>query len=354
MGRCSSVLLLVVGVMVFPVRGQAGVRAQAAPQEEEVVRCRACWITAFAFTPDGSEIFYAERFSGEIRRMSLETGEDVRWARIRGVARGGERGVLGLALDPGWLQGSQHERVYVYFTQAEPERNLIVRVRKGAGRVHRLTLATVPASPVHNGGPLHFGPDGKLYAVTGDAGSPALSQRRSTLAGKVLRMNQNGSGPRTNPFRGRTYSYGHRNSFGFTWDPLTGRLWQTENGPECDDEINRIRSGRNYGWGADSSCPRTSESGPTPIQPVLRINPIVAPTGAAFCIGCGLAPQLDGDLLVGTFSPGRILAYELGAARKGIVGRSVVLNRNDAVLAMESAPDGSVYFSDVRGIYRLS
>jgi glucose/arabinose dehydrogenase len=331
------------------------VEPAAAVGRTRVVRCkkpRACWITAFAFTPSGEEIFYVERFTGEVRRFVLGTGSDTRWARIRDVAGVGEQGVLGIALDPEWESGQ--ERVFVYYTERHPERNRIVRLSKGGGKVQRKVLATIPATTFHDGGVLHFGPDGKLYAVTGDAGVPSRAQRVRNLAGKVLRMEEDGSRPSDNPFgRSRAFSRGHRNSFGFTFDPLTGRLWQTENGPTCDDEINLVLPGRNYGWGGASACPRTSESGPNPVQPKVRINPMVAPTGAAFCQGCGLGPEVDGDLLYGTYLTRRIHALDLNADRDAVTGRRVLLSHPRAVLAIEAAPDGAVYFSDLRAIYRL-
>ncbi|HYZ10849.1 MAG TPA: PQQ-dependent sugar dehydrogenase [Actinomycetota bacterium] len=320
-----------------------------------VLRCkkpRACWITAFAFTPAGDEIFYVERFSGEIRRVVLATGTDTRWAKIRGVASVGEQGLLGIALDPGWESGE--ERVFVYYTQRRPERNKIVRLSKGPDGLERKVLVTIAATTFHDGGVLHFGPDGKLYAVTGDAGVPARSQRVRNPAGKVLRMEEDGSRPSDNPFaNGRALSIGHRNSFGFAFDPQTGRLWQTENGPTCDDEINLVHPGRNYGWGGSSACPRTSESGPKPVQPKVRINPLTAPTGAAFCNACGLGAEVDGDLLYGTYLTRKIHALDLNADRDGVTGRRTLLSHPRAVLAVEAAPDGAVYFSDLRAIYRL-
>jgi glucose/arabinose dehydrogenase len=331
------------------------VEPAAAVGRARVVKCKkpkACWITAFAFTPAGDELFYVERYSGEIRRVVLASGSDTRWTRIRGVAGVGEQGVLGIALDPDWESGE--ERVFVYYTQRRPERNLIVRLTKSAGKVQRKVLVSIAATTFHDGGVLHFGPDGKLYAVTGDAGVPSRSQRVRNPAGKVLRMEEDGSRPSDNPFaNGRAFSIGHRNSFGFAFDPQTGRLWQTENGPTCDDEINLVLAGRNYGWGGASACPGTSESGPNPVQPEVRINPMVAPTGAAFCDGCGLGAGVEGDLLYGTYLTRKIHALDLNADRDGVTGRQVLLSHPRAVLAVEAAPDGAVYFSDLRAIYRL-
>jgi aldose sugar dehydrogenase len=342
----SSIALILLGPA-----GEAG-----AVGEEEVVGCRnpgACWITAFAFTPDGRSILYVERFTGEIRRFVLATGRDHRWGRVRNVARGGERGVLGIAVDPDW---PAQRRVFVYQSVKGRDRNRIVRLAKPSeGGTRRRLLATAPGSGFHNGGTVHFGPDGMLYAVTGDAGEPALAQQVENTGGKVLRLTESGSRPDDNPIPGSTaFSYGHRNSFGFTWDPRTGRLWQTENGPECDDEINLIRPGRNYGWGSASACPNTSDSGPDPVEPAARFNPVPAVTGTAFCHGCGLGPELEGDLLVGSFNRELVFALDLDAGRTHITGRRVVLRRRDAVLAVEAAPGGEVHFSDVRGIYRLT
>lgn len=326
--------------------------------KQRVVKCkkpRRCWITAFAFTPDGDEVFYVERFSGEIRRFSLASRQDSRFAKLKDVAGVGEQGVLGIALDPDWESGADQERVFVYYTERRPQRNRIVRLHRGSGGLERSVLATIPATTFHDGGALHFGPDGKLYAVTGDAGVPGRAQRVRNLAGKVLRMEEDGSRPSDNPFgNSRAFSIGHRNSFGFAFDPQNGRLWQTENGPTCDDEINLVLPGRNYGWGGGSRCPGTTESGPNPVQPALKFNPLVAPTGAAFCDGCGLGAGVDGDLLVGTYLNRVIYTVDLNAGRDGITGRSILVHHKRAVLAVEAAPDGRVYFSDQRGIYRLT
>ncbi|MGH2676784.1 MAG: PQQ-dependent sugar dehydrogenase [Actinomycetota bacterium] len=326
--------------------------------KQRVVRCKKpkrCWITAFAFTPAGDEIFYVERFSGEVRRVVLATGQDSRFAKLKDVAGVGEQGVLGIALDPDWESGPDQERVFVYYTEQHPERNRIVRLHRGNSGLERDVVATIAATTNHDGGALHFGPDGKLYAVTGDAGVAGRAQQVANLAGKVLRMEEDGSRPSDNPFgKGKAFSIGHRNSFGFAFDPQNDRLWQSENGPTCDDEINLIMPGRNYGWGGGSECPGTSESGPNPVQPRLKFNPPVAPTGVAFCDGCGLGAGVEGDLLVGSYLKRVIYALDLNGSRNDIAGRSILAHHKQAVLAVEAAPDGRVYFSDQRGIHRLT
>lgn len=348
----KRVALVLAAAVLLPLVLPASA-SEAAVRRVRVVRCPGgdCWPTAFAFTPNGRKIFYVRRLTGEIRVFDRQTRRDRRWHRIRNVATSGEQGLLGLALDPAW---PKRKRVYAYFTHRNPLQNRLVRLVKRGGQTRSKRLATIPAASFHNGGAIGFGPDGKLYAVTGDAGNPALSQRRRNPAGKVLRVNRDGSRPKDNPFpKSKAWSFGHRNSFGLAFDPRTGRLWQTENGPQCDDEINRILKGRNYGWGPGSSCPNTSTEGPSPVRPRHRFNPVVAPTGAAFCERCRLGGAVNGNLLVGAWVTNRIYRLVLNDRRTGVLRRRVLFVNPRGVLALQAAPDGRVFFSDPTGIYRL-
>lgn len=331
-----------------PVKG-----AEGGVVRRLVVACRSsnaqCWPTAFDFAPSG-RIFYVERFSGQIRTYNPKTRRHIVWKQMKNVATSGEQGLLGLAVDPEW---PDERWVYLYYTRKNPHESLVVRIhRRPDGRFITERLTSIRAGSHHNGGSIDFGPGGKLFAVTGDNGIPSLAQDRQRNPGKVLRMHKDGTVPDDNPFGNRVWSYGHRNSFGFAFDPATGRLWQTENGPECNDEINRMRKGRNFGWGSRSSCPYTNVTGPRPMKPARFYNPVIAPTGAEFCTRCGLGKATDGALLVGAWNDGTIRRLTLDSRRTRIRSSKPIYDQAAGILAVEAGPSG-IYFSEPSGIYRL-
>jgi quinoprotein glucose dehydrogenase len=316
---------------------------------------------AFTFTPKGT-IVYLERSTGEVRFRNPKTDFDRLFFRIRGVNGDGERGALGVALHPRW---PDKPFVYVYVTRRAGGslRNQIVRIRErnGTGRdLTRILSTPASSSPYHNGGRILFGPDRKLYAIVGDGHSASNAQDTTkNLRGKILRMNPDGSRPGTNPViggrRSRIFAYGIRNSFGFAFDPQTGRLWETENGPECNDEINLVRRGDNYAWGPNASCPNTNRDGPAPRRmPEVNFPSTIGITGAAFCDGCGITGR-QGDLFFGDCCGGGIVRrVNLNAGRDGTTGGPVtVLDAPGSIYSMEVAPNGRIYFSDANAIYRL-
>src|SRR5207253_1859425 len=292
----------------------------------------------FAFAPDGT-IWYAERFTGQIRYYNPSTKADKLWTTINGLSTDGEQGLLGLALDPQWPTSKW---VYAYYTQTGPVNRMVRIFRKADGSFLIKNIKWIPANSYHNGGKVHFGPDGNLYAVTGETGNPALAQNKGSMAGKVLRFTKTGGVPVTNPFHNPVYSFGHRNSFGFTWDPTTKFLWQTENGPECNDGINLIVRGGNFAWGPNEYCPvHTNNSGPFPRQyPKGIYNPTIAPTGAAFCTSCGLGAGIEGNLLFGTWNDQAISALKLTAARNATAASTVIYTHASGTLELQPEPRG--------------
>lgn len=318
--------------------------------------------TGFTFAPSGG-IWYLERATGEVHTLDPRTGNDHRVFTISGVNGDGERGALGIALSPRW---PTKKVVYVYVTRNGTGghlQNQLVRFSVSGGTGHGLkVLLTSPASadPYHNGGLILFGPDRKLYVMIGDGHNSVNAQDRSNnYRGKILRLDPDGRAAAGNPFGSRIWSYGHRNSFGFTFDPVTHRMWETENGPECTDEINLIMKGGNYGWGPKESCslPKpggTNNSGPTPRHgPKWFTASTIGITGAAFCHGCGIG-SLRGQFIFGDVNTASLRAIHLNAARTGFSSKArVIATGLDGVHSVEVSPTGHIYFSGPNGIYRL-
>lgn len=199
------------------------------------------------FLPDGSALF-TER-AGRVRKLD-ENGNLVpeNVAKIGEVAHIGEGGLLGIEKHPEYYN---NHFIYLYYTyrQGLNIRNKVVRyIYQNEEFNEDLTIIDdLPGSINHNGGRIRFGPDKLLYVTTGDAGSADQAQNIDSLAGKILRMNDDGTIPEDNPFGSEVYSYGHRNPQGITWDDH-GRLWETEHGSSATDEVNLIKPGLNYGW----------------------------------------------------------------------------------------------------------
>jgi glucose/arabinose dehydrogenase len=238
--------------------------------------------------------------------------------------------------------------------------NQIVRLRDNGGvGVQPKVIFQTNAGSEHHGGRMLFGSDGQLWVVTGEEGVPANAQDLTNNLGKMLRMTPNGQVPPGNPFGTLVWAYGLRNSFGWAFDPQTGFLWEQDNGPECNDEINLIRKGKNYGWGPSETCStpppppqNTNQDGPSPVLPVEYFASPTAPTGVAFCQGCGLAGA-EGHLFYGNWNTFDIHEVVLTSDRRRIASDTSVYNNGSGVLSIERGPDGALYFSDTTAIYQL-
>jgi glucose/arabinose dehydrogenase len=315
---------------------------------------------AFTFAPDG-DLWYVEKGSGEIRILDPDTDDDRLFATVDGVNADGERGMLGIALHPDY---PDEPFVYVYATRSADGglRNQILRFEDDGGTgTARTVIFTSPASssPYHNGGRILFGPDGMLYAIVGDGHAAANAQDRSDNdRGKIIRVDPDGDVPATNPFGDRIWAYGIRNSFGFAFDPQTGALWETENGPACNDEVNRIRRGGNYGWGPSADCGgaspgNTNGDGPNPIRPKTFYASPIGITGIAFCDGCRLGARSEGAAFHGAVNDGRVTRLLFNGRRSDVRRRGAVYDHPRGTLSFEVGPNGRIYFSDFGGIYRL-
>jgi glucose/arabinose dehydrogenase len=278
-----------------------------------------------AFLPD-RDALVAERGTGRILRIPLAGGSKREVMRIPGVAgnEGGEGGLLGLAVAPTYRRDKW---VYAYFTTATDNR--IVRFKLG-GAVHPI-LTGLRRGGRHDGGRIAFGPDGKLYAGVGEVGDEKLAQDRSSLNGKILRLNPDGSVPRDNPFPGSLiWSYGHRNVQGLAWDGA-GRLWATEFGQDWEDEVNLIRPGRNYGW------PIVEGKGPT--DGGRYVNPLVTwPTKEASPSGAAIVGR---TMYIGGLQGKAVMRVGLDGTRARAL--SPALEGHGRIRTVVRAPDGALW-----------
>jgi len=252
-----------------------------------------------ALLPDRSGVLVTTRDDGRVRRVDLSTGRATSVGHVPGVvsnvAQQGEAGLLGIAVGPRF---ASDRTLFVYFSTANDNRIATIAYdpTAPAGQqlgAPRVIVRGIPHGVHHNGGRLAFGPDGYLYATTGEAGNRPLAQDRSSLGGKILRMTTSGQPAPGNPFGTLVWSYGHRNVEGITWD-AAGRLWSSEFGDHLHDELNLIRKGGNYGWPQTEGM--TSEPGI--VSPVEQWSPDAnSPSGIAIAAGSAWLGGLKGERL---------------------------------------------------------
>ncbi len=276
-----------------PTSFTEGITSGARSGELEIIAENLHTPWEIAFLPDG-DLLVTER-PGMLKRI----GKEKRIYAIEGVEHIGEGGLLGLALHPRF---SENQWMYLYLTTKNGE-GLINRVERYRFAGDRLTekmviIDNIPGAAYHDGGRIAFGPDGYLYVTTGDAGNPNFAQDINSLAGKILRLKDDGSIPSDNPFGNAVYSYGHRNSQGLAWDDK-GQLWATEHGRSGIlsglDELNLIEKGKNYGW----SVIQGDETKANMESPITQSGPdeTWAPAGATFWNGSVFFGGLRGEAL---------------------------------------------------------
>ena len=160
-----------------------------------------------------------------------------------------EAGLLGTVIPEDFPDTNEAYAYYSYQEKGETYQRVVTIEEQNDNWVETdVLLDEIPGGAFHHGGRMEIGPDDKLYVTTGDASIPELAQERDSLAGKILRLNLDGSIPEDNPIANSyVFSYGHRNPQGLAWSP-EGELFASEHGNQAHDEINQINPGANYGW----------------------------------------------------------------------------------------------------------
>jgi len=274
-----------------------------------------------AFLPDGDALV-TERNSARILRVPAGGGTPTEVQQLSEVDGDGEGGLLGIAVPPTY---ARDQLVYVYYSTADDNR--IARMR--LGQPPRPIVTGIPRSGIHNGGRLVFGPDGYLYAGTGDASARGNSQDRNSLGGKILRMTPDGQPAPGNPFGTLVWSYGHRNVQGLVFD-RAGRLWASEFGQNRFDEINLIQPGRDYGWPVVEGASD---------DPRFAAPLVTWPTSDASPSGVTIAGS---TLYVAALRGERLWEVPLDGDRTG-TPHAELQGRYGRLRAVQLAPDGSLW-----------
>ncbi len=303
---------------------------------------------SIVWAPDGRMIF-TER-PGRVRVFEKGTLNPKPLFVVPDVESRGEAGLMSVALHPQF--SSNH---FLYLSYAYTSGGLRVRVVRYSeapeGLVDRkVIIEDLPAAPAHAGCRLRFGPDGKLYVTTGDSTRRELAQQLDSLAGKTLRLNDDGTVPQDNPFVGQQnarpeiWSFGHRNAQGMDFQPGSNLMFQTEHGPSGfdgpggGDEVNIVEKGKNYGW----PTIHHTQSAPGLESPLLEYTPACAPASGMFYRG-SVFPQFKGNFFFGCLRGERMIRVVLDGRR--VVSQENLLQNYGRIREVAEGPDGYLYVS---------
>ena len=314
------------------------------PPVETVVSGAGGVVWSVAFAPDG-RFFYSVRQTGQVFAGRL--GQAPRLlVDLPSCGDCGEGGLMGLATSPSFGSDGFLYAMYTYRSGAGIG-NRVVRLSVGADRatVSGTVVDGIPGGTTHDGGRLRFGPDGYLYATTGDARrSPNPAQDTGNLAGKILRLNPAGGAAPSNPFGNAVWSYGHRNPQGLDWRS-DGTLYALEHGPGCRDELNRIVRGGNYGWTGDERCPPAFPAGSIAPVKTYTETSTIAPSGASFYDSSGI-PEWTGSLLFATLKDSTLYRLHLSADGRSVTGEEQLYRgRFGRLRDVQEGPDGGVWLT---------
>lgn len=305
---------------------------------------------SIVWTPDGRMIF-TER-PGRVRVFENGKLRPEPLIRISDVESSGESGLMSVALHPQFAKNRWLYLSYAYDSRGDKYVRVVRYKETGSALVEpKVIIENIPIAQFHAGCRLRFGPDGKLYITTGDATQRELAQRLDSLAGKILRLNDDGTVPTDNPFAGQAnarpeiWAYGSRNAQGIDWQPGTNLLFETEHGPSGfdgpggGDEVNIVERGKNYGWPIIHH--QAKHEGLE--SPLLEYTPSCAPASGAFYRG-SLFQQFRGNFFFGCLRGERIIRVVLDG-RRVVSQENLLEGKYGRIRDVAEGPDGAIYFS---------
>jgi aldose sugar dehydrogenase len=236
----TILLLIIIFNSINNQSFQRQLNSQLVSQQLEILAQNLDTVWAIDFLPKG-ELIFTERTG----KVSIIKNDQVQTIANIKVSEISESGLAGIAVDPKF---NENNNIYLYYTHTKANRVSKFKLINNQLENESILLDNIPSARFHDGGRIKFGPDNKIYITTGDATNLSSSQDIDSLAGKILRINDDGSIPKDNPYNNLVYSYGHRNPQGITWNLETNQLYATEHGPTRNDELNVIQRGQNYGW----------------------------------------------------------------------------------------------------------
>jgi glucose/arabinose dehydrogenase len=299
------------------------------------------------FAPNG-DIYFSER---DGRVWKIENFGEAKVIQTFPKSGSYEGGTLGLALHPNF---EENKKIYIYQTNLELEffQNKVFSFTVDGDELIdvQTVIDDIPGAPWHDGGRIAFGPDEKLYITTGDAVNPGWSQDLSSLAGKILRINSDGTIPDDNPFDSSAiFSYGHRNPQGIAWNE-DGLLVSSEHGPSGEmgyghDEINVIVKGKNYGW------PKVvgDSSDDSYVNPIIHSGEKTwAPSGMVYYSSDKIS-SLEGKFLVGALRGQHLMVLDVANDGSLISAEKMFEGDFGRIRTAQISPDGILYLLTSNG-----
>ncbi len=341
---CGSAPTGVAGNEVFETRNkEARFRIETVASGLEVP-----W--GFAFLPN-KDLLFTER-PGRVRIIENGKLRTEPVYVVPDVEPSGESGLMDISPHPDFASNGLVYLAYAY--NNDGKRVKVVRYKYSGEKFTEpiVIVENIPGSPNHAGTRCRFGPDGKLYVTTGDSTDWDLAQKTDSLAGKTLRLDDDGTIPKDNPFVGQAtyrpeiWTFGHRNAQGLAWQPGTGLMFQTEHGPSGfegrgggADEVNIVERGKNYGWPAIYG--KTTGAGME--APLLEYSPACAPASGAFYNGDKF-PAFKGNFFFGCLREAKIIRVVLDG-RKVLSEENLLEGDFGRIREIAEGPDGYIYFS---------